>query len=115
MAAEVVVVVEDQDAGFGASALAVEVGRSKSADAAADDDEVVGLTGFRGGAVIVPSFAITQTVSIGVGALVIAPHPGERGGIVAGGLFGSELVGGNEGGDKGVGGQQATHTDGHTV
>ena len=45
VAAEVVVVVEDQDARRRARARAIEVRRRQPADAAADDDEIVGLAG----------------------------------------------------------------------
>ena len=45
VAAEVVVVVEDQHARLRAGARAVEIRGGEAADAAADDDEVVGLAG----------------------------------------------------------------------
>ena len=47
VAAEIVVVVEDQDARAGPRG-AVEVRRRQAADAAADDDQVVGLAGVLG-------------------------------------------------------------------
>ena len=45
VAAEVVVIVEEEDAGLFAGALAIEVGGCETADAGADDDEIVGFPG----------------------------------------------------------------------
>ncbi len=48
VAAEVVVVIEDQDAGARARRLAIEMRGREAADAAAYDDEVVSFTGILG-------------------------------------------------------------------
>ena len=45
MAAEIVVVLEDEDLGLAARLLAIEESRRKPGDAAADHHEIVGFTG----------------------------------------------------------------------
>ena len=60
VSAKVVVIVEDQDAGFAAGGLAIEVRRGKTADAAADDDQIVGFAGVFGLARGIPERAVAQ-------------------------------------------------------
>ena len=59
MAAEVVVVVEDQNACIAAGSPLVEVRSRQAADAAPDDDEVVSLRGIVG---IVPGATVAERV-----------------------------------------------------
>ena len=63
VAPEVVVVVEDEDAGLATGGLAVEMRGREAADAPSNDDEVIGLTrlfGLTGG---IPKGAIAKAVS----------------------------------------------------
>ena len=116
VSAEVVVIVEDEDARLVAGLLAIEIGRRQSADAASDDDEVVALGGFGrlGGGV--PESVIAQRVCILVRRVVTAAQSGESGGIVTGtgGIFGREVV---ERGEQGRvrGEQRAPDTEADAV
>jgi hypothetical protein len=87
VSAEVVVVIEQQDAGVGSGELSVEECCGETADTGADDDQVVGLAvgdGFG------PFFAVAQGVGGFPGAVVTAAHPGQGGRVVAGIFLGSE-------------------------
>ena len=91
MSAEVVVVVEDQNARVFAGRLAVEVRRGQTADAAADDDQVVSLAGILGLAGRVPECAVAQAVSRIERSGMAAAKSGERRRIVVGRLFGTAI------------------------
>ena len=60
VAAEIVVVFENEDARLAARGFAVEVRCRQSADAAANDDQIVGFAGIFGLARRVPECAIAQ-------------------------------------------------------
>ncbi len=96
MSAEVVVVVEDEDARFSAASLAVEVGRGEAADASPNDDEVISFAGVLGLANGVPERAIAQGVSRVEGTGMAAAHSGERRRIVGGGLLRAGIIGGEK-------------------
>ena len=83
MAAEVVVVVENQDPGGGHS-RPVKVRRCESADASADNDEIVGLSGVGRRRRAGEEPAVAQRVRHLVGAVVAAAHAGQRRRIVPG-------------------------------
>ncbi len=91
VAAEIVVIVEDEDAAL-RLACAIEVGGGEAADAGADDDQVVFLAGIGGGG---PGFAVAQSMSILEGTGVAAAHAGEQRRVVAEGVLGG---GGQRGG-----------------
>ena len=62
VSAEVVVIVEDEDACFCACCLAIEVRRCQAADAAADNNQIVGLAGVDRLASLVPKRAVAQAM-----------------------------------------------------
>ena len=79
--AEIVVVLQNEDAGVAAEALAVEVGGGEAADTAADDHEIVFLSEVLAG---IEVLALTrQLVRYLERAVVRAAHAGERGRVVA--------------------------------
>ena len=63
VSAEIVVVIENEDASLRARRLAIEVRRREAADAAADNDQIVGFAGVFGLARRVPERAVAQAVS----------------------------------------------------
>jgi hypothetical protein len=94
VAAEIVVIVEDEDAAL-RLACAIKVSGGEAADARADDDQVVFLAGIGGGG---PLFAVAQSMSILKGTCVAAAHSGQQGRVVAEGVLGG---GGHGGGGRG--------------
>ena len=75
VAAEIVVVVENQNAHIWPRLLAVKISSGQSADASAYDGQIIFLTsalGFAGG---VPELSVAQAMCKSVCALVIAAHP----------------------------------------
>ncbi len=86
VAAEIVVVVEDEDFRLAADVLQIVVRGCEAAHAGADDDEVVGLAGVGGGG-DVDGPAIAQRVRNLERSDVIAAHPRQRRRIVSGRLF----------------------------
>ena len=87
VSAEVVVVFEDEDARVRAGVLAIEMRGGEAADAAADDDEVVGFAGVLRRAGRFPERAVAQAVRGVERAGMAAAQAGERGRIVVGRLF----------------------------
>src|SRR5258706_4631619 len=87
--AEIVVIVENEDAALRVGLCTVEVRGGKAAQARADDDQVVFLAGVRGRG---RWFAVAQCMGVLEGAGVIAAQAGEERGIVAKGV----LSGGGE-------------------
>ena len=85
---EIVVIVENQDAGLVASDVAIEIAGSEAADACSDDDQIVDLAGGLRLPGLSPRLAIAQPMRIGKGAVVVSAHAGEGRGIVAGSFFG---------------------------
>jgi len=82
--AEIIVIVEDQDARGGTRLGPIEIGRGEPADAATDDDQIVILTrldrpraGFGEGAVAQPVCGLEA-------AGMAAPQSGESGRVIAG-------------------------------
>ena len=97
VAAEVVVVVQNQDASLASCRLAIKIRGGKSADAASDNHQVVGLASFFRSAKLVPRFAVTQCMRKRVGSLVIAAHCGECRRVISGSLFRRILIGRHRG------------------
>src|SRR5882762_679406 len=83
MTAEIVVIVENEDAAVCLS-CAVEVRGGEAADASTDDDQVVFLAGIprRG-----PALAVAQGMGVLEGAGVTAPEAGEERRVVAEGVL----------------------------
>src|SRR6202789_456281 len=94
MAAEIVVVVEDQNAAVGLL-CAIKMRGGEAADAPSDHDQVVFLAGTRGGR---PALAVAQRVSVLEGAGMAAAHAGEQGRVVAGSILGGGGARGGAGG-----------------
>src|SRR5258707_4464756 len=94
--AEIVVIVENEDAALRVGLCTVEVRGGKAAQARADDDQVVFLAGFRGRG---RWFAVAQCMGVLEGAWVIAAQAGEERGIVAKGVLsgGRQRGGGPDG------------------
>src|SRR4030088_3370544 len=83
MAAEIIMVIEDEDAGGGPGGAAIEPGRSEPADAAADNDEIVAFLDRR--AVERKARAVVRLRVRGLErAGVLATQPGERGRVAHG-------------------------------
>ena len=78
MAAEIVVVVQDEDARRWAGGLAEVPGRRQAADAGANDDQIVTLARVGRRARRGPERAVAQRVRDLEGAGVAAPETGER-------------------------------------
>src|SRR5579871_3519406 len=82
--AKIIVIVQDEDAGFPAIGLAIEVSGGETADATTNNDEIVGFTGILGLASGIPEGAVAKTVG-GVEGTGMAPaHAGKGWGIVIG-------------------------------
>ena len=62
VSAEVVMIIEDEDAGILVGGLAEKVGSGKTTDASADDDQIESLSGGFGVAGMIPEGTIAQTV-----------------------------------------------------
>src|SRR5580704_10003188 len=90
--AEIVVVVEDQDAGV-LVFCPIEMRRRQPADAAAHDNEVVGFIGLFEIARSRPEIAVAQAVCGFVGAGMAAAQPGQRRRIIAGRILRRGTVG----------------------
>ena len=82
VSAEVVVIIENEDARFVAGRLAVEMRGRQSADAAADDDQVVGFAGIFGLARRIPESSIAKAVRGFERSGMAAAHAGQSGWIV---------------------------------
>ena len=92
MAAEVVVIVEDEDAGRTGTfsgglclcfhLLAIEICCGKAADTSAHDDQVVAFAGAPRLAGRVPGIPIAQLMRIGIGAVMVPAHTHQRRWIV---------------------------------
>ncbi len=85
VAAEIIVVVQDQYAAFRCLGP-IEVGRRQAADAPADDDQIVFLAGIGRRR---PGLAVSERMSAFEGSGMAAAHAGEKRGIVAQGILGS--------------------------
>src|SRR5271170_4301294 len=83
VAAEVVVIVENEDASRGTGSLAIEVSGGKTAHARAHDNEVVSFVGVDRRPRRLPESAIAQGVRNFKGSIVTAAHAGESGRIVS--------------------------------
>src|SRR5882724_5440309 len=94
--AEIVVIVQNEDAAMCLGSCAVEVGGGKTAQARADDDQVVFLAGVQRRR---PALAVAQSVGVLERAGVIAAQTGEERGVVAKGVLGGgrQLCGAQEG------------------
>ena len=93
VAAEVVVVVEDQDAGVRIRARPIEVCGRQPADAAADNHEIVRFARIDRAAGPRPERSVAQRVRHVERSVVAAAHAGQRRRVVAGSVLG-ELSGG---------------------
>ncbi len=91
VSAEIVVIVQHQDPGAAADVLDEVIRRGETAHAGADDDQIVGLVGVRGGCQI-DAPAIAERMRYFERPFVIAAHSGERGRIVAGRLLRREVL-----------------------
>ena len=91
VAAEIVVIVEDQHARAAPGAFQEIVGRAQAADAAADDHQVIGLVEARGGRQI-HATAVAQLMRHFERSGMVAAHSGQRRRIIIGGLLGSEFL-----------------------
>ena len=83
VAAEIVMVVENEDAG-GRALRAIEMGCGESTDAAANDHQIVGIFARLRGRRGFPEVAVAQAVGHFEGARVAAAQAGEGGRVVAG-------------------------------
>src|SRR5882724_7707215 len=83
--AEIVMIVENEDAAMGLGLCAIEVRGGEAADAAADDDQVVFFAriGGRG-----PGRAVAQCMSVLEGASMTAAQAGEQRRVIAEGVLG---------------------------
>src|ERR1700683_4773139 len=90
VAAKIVVVVDHQHARFFARSLAEEISCRQPADPAPHHNQVVDFTGWLRTATGVPSLPIAEAVGIGVCAIVVSTHSGERRRIVIRRLLGGE-------------------------
>src|SRR5271170_7132852 len=91
MSAEVVMIVEDENARLLSRRLAVEMSRRQTTDAAADHDQVVTLARVFGLAGRVPECTVTQIVGRVEGSGMAATKSGERRWIVVRRLLASRL------------------------
>ena len=82
MAAEVVVVVEDQNP-RARSGLAIEVGGGQAADPGADDNQIISFTGVRRSVPASPEVAVAQLVRILKRTWMTAAHAGQRRRVIA--------------------------------
>src|SRR5579859_645052 len=82
--AEIVVIVQYEDAAMCLGSCAVEMRSGKTAQARADDDQVVFLAGVRGRG---RWFAVAQRMGVLEGTGVIAAQAGEERGVVAKGIL----------------------------
>src|SRR5215831_4644072 len=89
VAAEIVMVVEDQDASAGPRLCPVEIGGGEPADPAADHDQIVALSGidwcrsgYRRG-------AVAQSVGCLEAPGMAPAHSGQSGRVIAGAILGS--------------------------
>jgi hypothetical protein len=89
VAAEVVVVVENENARGRAGGLAEEPGRGQPADAGADDDEIVALAAIGDRARVGPERSVAQRVGCLERAVVATAETGE-GGRIQGRVVGQE-------------------------
>jgi hypothetical protein len=112
--AKVVVVVEDQDASFGAGALAEKMSRGEPADASTYNDKVVGFAGALLRARGIPLLAIAQTMGGSETAIVIAPHAGQRGRVIVGRFF-RGVLGGSERSQKRLVDRRAANSQRGTI
>src|ERR1700730_5676467 len=83
--AEIVVIIENEDAAAGLGLRAVKVRGGETADACTDDDQVVFLAGITRRR---PGLAVAQRMSVLEGAGVIAAQAGEQRRVVAEGVLG---------------------------
>ncbi len=97
MAAKIVVIVENQNARVFPCALAEEICGRQSADASADDDEVVILAGTYRISERIRAFAVPQAMGKGECSVVIAAHSHARRRVVVRRFFRSELIEGGRG------------------
>ena len=84
VSAEVVVIVENEDASLGSRCPPIEVRRSEPADTTADYDEIVGFPGVLGLAGRIPESAIAHAVRRLKRTRMATAHSGQRGRIVVG-------------------------------
>ena len=98
MAAEVIVVFKDKNAGFFAGRLAIEMRSRKATDAASHNDQVVSFAGVFRLAGRIPEGTVTKAVGNIERSGMAAAHACERRGIVAWGLRG--IIVSETGGDN---------------
>src|SRR6266404_2039316 len=103
--AEIVVIVENEDAAVRVGLCTVEVRGGKAAQARADDDQVVFLAGVRGRG---RWFTVAQRMGVLEGTGVTAAQAGEERGVVAKGVLsgGRQLGGARGGSEQGAGGSR---------
>src|SRR5262249_11115173 len=82
MAPKVVVVIDYKDTGLIARLLAVEMCGRKPADPAADNNKVVRFSGRVNGSILVPWFAVPQTVRVRETAVMVPTHSSQRGRVI---------------------------------
>src|SRR6266852_2408293 len=81
MAAKIIVIVENQNARFVSSLLAIKIRRGKTADTASHDDQIVSFFVFCG---VIPLLPIAQRVPRLPGPVMAAAHAGFRRRVIAG-------------------------------
>ena len=92
MAAEVVVIIENQNPRVFPCALAEEIGGCQPADPAADDYEVVALAGICRIAEGIRALAVAQAMGKGECSVMIAAHSHARGRVIIRRFFWSEFI-----------------------
>jgi hypothetical protein len=91
MSAEIIVIVENQDASRGIQ-LAKEICGRESADSAPNHDQVQFFAGFPGGAGFLPEIGVANVVCDLEGTGVASAEPGQRRRVVVRGFFGIQRV-----------------------
>jgi hypothetical protein len=102
--AEVVVIVEDEDPRVLSGLLSVKVCGGQTADAAANNDEIIILPGVNGVSEGTCAFAVAQAMSKGERTVMIPADAHLRRRIVVRGFFRSKFI-------EGAGGQQSIRCD----
>src|SRR4029077_20630603 len=90
--AKIIVVVEHEDTSLLTRALTVKVRSRQPADSASHDHQVVGFPGLGGRSFGIPLLSVAEAMSVGESAVVIPPHPGQRGAVADGGFVGAKFA-----------------------
>src|ERR1700741_4287482 len=95
MAAEIVVIVENQNADTFAGILAIEIRGGQPADARTYDDKIVVLARLDRITEGIRTLAIAHAVRKGESAVMISAYAGARGRVVIGSLLGNKFIQGS--------------------